>query len=175
MSQNNTMTVTMRPFQYDDLVADSKLFDPFRFSEPCWMVPVYQKLPPILPSRIPREEILRREKDMAIKMVAADKAPIRLHHRSGISNSPDFSDVLNAMKTCPKDQAIVVTLDPNNYKDDQGKVKDKFEVVFANTLRRFFERSGLFATAYQSNKGEVTVKHITKEEYARNKSKKKSK
>lgn len=99
---------------------------------------------------------------MAIRTVEASKAPARLHVRGGISSKSDYVEVLSALNNLKADQAIVVTMDPKAWvKEDGTTPMDKAEVIFANSLRRRFEAAALTITAYQSGKGEITVRRLT--------------
>jgi hypothetical protein len=121
---------------------------------------VWNKLPCETVSTVTAAEIKKRDEDklMAIRQVLETEAPIRLHRRSGISSSKEFDEVLTALRSTPKDKALVVTLESKELLS--GEVK-KPEVTLANTLRRYFMKNGIMATAYQSAKNEVTIRHAS--------------
>jgi hypothetical protein len=131
--------------------------DPFQFAEPCWYRQTLNRLPQETFSTVNRDELRRRDL-MAIRTIQESEAPVRMFKRSGISNTGEFSDVLTAMRTVRKDQALVITLESKSFLD--GSVK-KPEVTFAYTLRRYFAKNGIMATAYMSAKNEVTIRHAT--------------
>lgn len=93
---------------------------------------------------------------MPIRLILENQAPVRLHKRGAVSGTQEWTDIINAMKTVKKDQAIIVDLPPADFKDTK-----KPEVAFAYALRRYFTVNGIMATAYQSGNMQVTVKHAS--------------
>jgi hypothetical protein len=129
-----------------------KASDPFQFGEPCWMVSVFPKLPPEVSITVSKIQIEERDR-MAVKLIEEKEAPRRLHVRSGISSSQEFSDILTAMRALPPGKAIVLTIESTDL-----LAKKKPEVTLAGTLRRYFVKNSIKAEAYQSGKNEITVK-----------------
>lgn len=99
---------------------------------------------------------------MAIRTVSATAAPARLFVRGGISSKQDYIDILSALNT-EKDasKAFIVDMDPKAWVKSDGTPIPKPEVVFANSLRRRFEASGLAITAYMSGSNQITVRRLT--------------
>lgn len=90
---------------------------------------------------------------MAVKMVAEEAAPQRLHGRGAISSSQEYIDTLNAIRAIKSGQAIVVTLEA----PDILKVA-KPEQTFAYAVRRYLAKNGILATAYMSGPKEVVIR-----------------
>jgi hypothetical protein len=143
----------------------------FAFESPCYRRATLSKLEEYyrthgdaLPT-VSREEIERKDKDriMAIKLVKEQEAPKRLHVRSGVAMSQEYYDVVAAIRTLPLGQAVVVTLESEQFTKADAK---KPEVGFAYTLRRYFHNENMAAVAYQTGKLEVTVRRLTAEEIA---------
>jgi hypothetical protein len=109
---------------------------------------------------------------MAVKVVPEAQAPVRMHHRSALANTAEWRDVMNAVKSAKEGQAIIVTLEDEQFKPTKKTIADgkrkgqevttKPEVAFAYALRRYFTANGLPVTAYQSGKGEVTIRREKK-------------
>lgn len=98
---------------------------------------------------------------MAIRTVVATAAPPRLYVRGGISSKNDYVELLTALGTAKPDQALIVDMELKDWVNSEGTPLDKPEVLFANSLRRRFEMSGLAVTAYMSGKAQVTVRRLT--------------
>lgn len=98
---------------------------------------------------------------MPIKVVTEALAPSRLSKGGVVTTSSDFNDVIVAMRDAKAGQAIIVTLaDPQLLKEEKPEHK------FAFALRRYFVIKGLPHIAYQSAKGEVTIRKPTPAEQA---------
>jgi hypothetical protein len=132
--------------------------DPFQMALPCWLNQTLHLLPhesinvrPTLDQMIQRDKEIMRL--MAIRMVAENDAPQRLHGRGVISSSQEYLDALTAVRNIKQGQAIVVTIEsPELLK------KEKPEIAFAYAVRRYLAVNGIMATAYASAKGEVVIR-----------------
>ena len=110
-----------------------------------------------------REQLEKRDREriMAIRTVEAAAAPQRLFVRGGISSKQDYIDLLGALNNADKTKAFIVDMDPKAWVKSDGSPIDKPEVVFANSLRRRFDMSGLPVTAYMSGTMQITVRRLT--------------
>lgn len=135
--------------------------DPFQLAVPCYMRRVYHQLPPETQTTVVRLTSQKEIKQMAIRTVVATAAPSRLFVRGGISSKNDYIELLTALGTAKPDQALIVDMELKEWVKPDGSPLDKPEVLFANSLRRRFELSGLAVTAYMSGKGQVTVRRLT--------------
>jgi hypothetical protein len=147
-----------------------RVTDPFVLSIPCWKAKVLPQLPPELPNKISRSEMVNREKfqqqiqerdRMAIRTIEASKAPARMFVRGGISSKTDYVELLGALNNLKPEQAAIVDMELKDWVKSDGTPMDKPEIVFANSLRRRFEMAGLPITAYMSGKAQVTVRRLT--------------
>jgi len=132
---------------------------------------VWFMLPPELTKIVITDDLQRRieeNKLMALKVVDVAAAPDKMFKRGQISQTSDYIEVMAALKTTTKSQAIVVQLsDPKFTEVKDGKpVIPKPETAFGYSLRRHFEDKGLPLVAYQSGKMQVTIRHMTATEQA---------
>lgn len=163
--------------QLDDVVLRDRLdyIDEFRYAAPCWMVRVWNQLPPETTSTVvrltPQQEIKKLitkeiEKLMAIRTVAESQAPARLFKRGTVSSKQDYADVMNALRGMKEGQALIVDMDAKAW---EGVKKP--ETTFAANLRRNFESKGLMVTAYQSGVMQITVRKATPLDKGKNRKK----
>lgn len=158
------MAVRVEHVNLDDLnLADMvRSYDPFQLSA-LRLHQVWAMLPPETLNTIPLVEPNRTLERtlMAIRTVEATAAPQRLFKRGGISSKQDYIDLLAALNNAKPNQALIVDMDPKAWVDEHGQPLKKPEVIFANSLRRRFEMSGLAITAYMSGNLQVTVRRLT--------------
>lgn len=145
-----------------DRVLREKLLsnDPFIHSAPCWKIRVWHLLPPeTINTRPTRFQLEKKDKEliMSIRTIESSQAPQRLRTRGGgISSKQDYSDLLAALNTVQKNQALIVDMTPGTWEGIK-----KPESTFALNLRLRFQRSGLPITAYMSGPMQVTVRRLT--------------
>jgi hypothetical protein len=132
------------------------VLDPFQLTDPSWLIRVLPQLPHVVENMRPtREQLFQRDKEkiMAVKFVAEQDAPQRLHGRGAISTSQEYSDTLAAIRAVKPGQAIVVTIE-----SAELLKKEKPETIFAYAVRRYLAKNGIMSTAYASGKNEVTIR-----------------
>src|SRR3954470_3492741 len=86
------------------------LRDPFQLGSPSWLVRVWNLLPPdIAYMRPTRQQLLEKDlrQIMAIRVVETKQAPERFHKRGTVTNTQDWTDVMQALRDLPAGKAIV--------------------------------------------------------------------
>lgn len=131
--------------------------DPFQLAPPFWLRSPLASLPPETINTLSKEF-----NHMAIRLIKEQEVPARLNNRGTLNQTNEYREVMEAFRTLPAGQAIVVSLDDPAFKTMtktiEGKVKNNAANAFASAMRRYFAAKQVNATAYQSGAMEVTIR-----------------